>query len=59
MIGVVSNHLLVKMNRSDYVQKNSNSLALKSSFNQFQMKRDDEVGLCENEPSPQIRMDKG
>ena len=58
MIAMIGNHLLVKANWSDHVQKNSNPLAPKPDVSYFQMKRDDELGLCGNDPSTQIRINK-
>ena len=46
MIGMVGNHLLVKIKWSDNVQKNRNALALKPAISDFQKKCDDEVGFC-------------
>ena len=59
MIGMVGNHLLANMNWSDHVQKNSNAPAPRSAVIYFQKKCDDELGLYENEPYPQIRINKG
>ena len=44
LIGIVVNHLLVKKNWSDHVQKNSNSLAPRPAIRYFQIKHNDEVG---------------
>ena len=43
MIGVVGNHLLLKMNWSDHVQRNINALAPRPDVIYFQTKQDDEL----------------
>ena len=47
MIGMVVNHLLVKMDWSDHLQKNSNDLYLSPDVIYFQTKRNDELGYME------------
>ena len=59
MIGMLGKHLLVKMNCAYNVHKNSNDIDLSPSTNYFKKKRNDEVGLYGNEPSTQIRINKG
>ena len=59
MIGMIDDHLLVKMNWSYHVQKNSNVPAPRPYVNCFKKKCDDKVGLYGNEPSPQISINKG
>ena len=59
MIGMVGNHLLAKMNLSEHLQKNINSLVSGTAVIYFQTKRNDRLGLYGNEPSPQIRINKG
>ena len=43
MIGMVGNHLLVKMNWSYHVQKNSNARDLRTAVSYFQMKRNNVI----------------
>ena len=52
MIGMVGNHLLVKMKWSNHVHKDSNALASRLAVSYFQTKHNGEPDLYENEPSP-------
>ena len=45
MIGMLGNHLLVKINWSDHVQKTSNSPNPNPYVSYFQIKLDDKLGL--------------
>ena len=58
MIGMVGNHLLANMNRSDHVQNTSNAAAPRSYVSNFQTKRDKKLGLYGNKPSPKININK-
>ena len=54
IIDILGNHLLVKMNWSDHVQKTSNAPAPKPDVSCFQTKLDDKLALYGKEPSPKL-----
>ena len=47
MIGTVGNHLLMKMNGLNHVQKNSNTLSLRHAVSYFQMKQEEKKAYME------------